>query len=173
MSKRKTEQRLEIVKLLNEGLTLADIGNKFSISKQRVYQIARDSGYNRNSKINEFHEKTYTSILSDIDEGLSYNEIVIKYGKYSVIRYNQRNKKTLKQLMVDKRDRNIISSFILGETAKGITIKVDTILDNPNRINCIQGIYKINSKHGIKRFPTVGNRNGGGIFEDRKILQYI
>jgi hypothetical protein len=173
----------EIMNLSNDGVGLLTIGRKFGISKQRVAQILDANNCsrpidNRHAKIKIILDK----ILIDWNNHHSLTKIVSEYNisrhkimywceKFGVneiyTHYSNFNERRL------VRNKLIGDIFLKGNTAKTITTLQDDELDNPNRVKTEGRIYSINSTLGIKRYPTIGNRSNGGVFLNKRIINFI
>lgn len=77
-----TEKRnAKIIGLLTIGkLSYIDIGNKFSLSKQRVHQIAKDNGLDNRLKTNKAKLKTqYKALMVDVKANMPTKSILKKH----------------------------------------------------------------------------------------------
>lgn len=170
---KKTIREQEILELNASGVKSNDIAKKFGVSKQRIWQILNRNNISRNKQLKE----RYYEIKNRANElslsGLSVNDIKAKLKIKAVYYYapeiglihkNQRN----------QRNKLISDEFLNGMSAKKITKLISPKeLVTPIAVTSINGVYGINTKLNIRRYPMIGDKSYGGIFEDRKILQYI
>tara|TARA_R110000803_G_scaffold114067_1_gene182527 strand:+ start:72 stop:1073 length:1002 start_codon:yes stop_codon:yes gene_type:complete len=172
--KKLIEREQEIISLNEKGVPNTKIADKYNISKQRVYQILKNNDISRNKQIKENYEEIRNQIKSDLNNGLTLGQLIKKWGNYKKIRYYFPEIYKLTKQLREHRNKEIGKLYLNGNTAKEITNKTtpDTLLQ-PKQINGESHIYRINTKQGIKKYPNVGMKCYGGIFEDRKILQYI
>lgn len=173
---RNPKREQQILKLLNENISFGEIAKKFGISKQRVNQIAKRNNIKRWEESREFKTSIYSKIMNDFNNNISLNDICLKYNLSldninTIFYFNNDN--TLFSKFREKRNSCIISDFIGGETANGITKRNDDLLIEPNKITNISQIYRINNRNGVKRYPMIGSRAGGGCFENKEILKFI
>jgi DNA-binding CsgD family transcriptional regulator/uncharacterized protein YerC len=172
--KRDKKRHKEILNILKSGaLTYDEIGEKFGITKQRVSQIAKFNGYSRWGQIRENKAKFVKKIKKDIKKGLSYNDIYEKHNlKEKRDLLNDTDLSSLFTDMMATRNEAIKKQY-RTKTAKKVMKLKDYELNNPNTINDINTVYRVSSKLGYKKYPMIGNRSAGGVFEDKKILKYI
>lgn len=166
----------KIVKLLKEGnLTYEEIGVKFRISKQRVYQFAKEYDLRRNINGKVGKENLIHEIESDIKKGVSYHELKDKFG------LNRSKIACLKHYGFDGnlstryrkiRDEEILSQYKV-KTAREVLESNNEKIGDPNRVNTKDSVYRIATSNGFKKYPKIGVRHYGGIFEDKKILEFI
>jgi hypothetical protein len=179
-AKDKQEKRKEqIVKHVREGkLTLKSIGLKFGVSKQRINQICVLNNISRWTEIRETSKMLFEKVMIDFKMGASIDEIVEKHNiDRSQLtnlhrRYAPEEIGLIEQYRI-KRDKKIISDYSNGITAKRIIEKTDKVLGDPSKVNTVDGVYRIASKNGVKRYPQIGNRSAGGSFEKKSILKMI
>lgn len=173
---RNPKREEQILKLLNENISFDEIAKKFGITKQRVNQIAKRNNIKRWEQSREFKISMYLKIMDDFNNNISLNDICLKHN-LSIDNINTifcfNNDNTIFSKFREKRNSCIISDFIGGTTAKAITKRDDKELLDPNKITWIDSIYRINIKNGIRRYPQIGNRAGGGCFENKEILKFI
>lgn len=173
MSKKKTKRTQEILELNKRGVISSVIAEKYGITKQRVYQILTANGISRNKQIKDKNKKLRVDIEAAANSGLTPKQIRAGFEGIDIRRYYPE----ITQLGIDlRRERNneIGKQYLSGATAKEIIIKStpDSLL-KPQQIRGSGTIYKINRKQGVRKHPKVGIRSQGGIFEDKKILQFI
>lgn len=166
-----------IIRLLKKGLTYEKIANMFSISKERVKQIACKNGLgDRWGKGRKYKKSLCKLISKDIRSKLSLDEILKKHPiprQKLLYIFNYYHNSSLIADFRNRRNKKIVTDFIKGNTAQRIVNKKDKVLLDPTKITTLDNIYLINTKNGVKRFPQIGKRCAGGIFEDRKILDLI
>jgi len=176
---KKEKRRLKILKHIKDGdLTFKKIGEKFGISKQIINQIAWSYDVSRWTEIRETSKMLFEKIMFDFKTGSSIDEIVEKH-KINRAELSQLHHKyapedigIIEQYRI-KRDKKIVSDYSQGVTAKTITEKTDKVLGDPSKVNTVDGVYRIASKNGVKRYPQIGNRSAGGSFEKKSILKII
>jgi DNA-binding CsgD family transcriptional regulator len=172
----KPKRNKQIIDLINQNYTYQQIADKFNITKQRVYQIAKANDISIWSNIRTKHNQIYNDIITDINNNTQYNDIKKKHNlernnlNYIFKKYNN---KTPYTIIKDKRNTEISNRFISGNTAKTITNTTDNIITSPNKLISINSIYNINTKNNVKRFPLIYNRSKGGIFERKEIRLFI
>lgn len=174
--KKRRERILNDIK--KPHLTLESIGLKFGVTKQRVRQIALEFGINRQIENREAASMTFHKIMVDFKLGASIAEITKKYKiSREDLSYLHRQfaptEPTLISQYRTKRNKAIVDLFKNGDTAKTITNKTLKVLDDPTKILSINTIYGITTKHGVKRYPKVGNRTSGICFEKKSLLNLI
>jgi AraC-like DNA-binding protein len=176
MSKRNIEREKEIINLIDNNWTLISIATKFNITKQRVYQIAKKNNISIWNKIRTNKKTMHQNILNDINNNIQYKDIVKKYNltKSQLSEaFKSIQKQTLKTFIINKRNNEITSQFIQGNTAKIITNKTEPILISPTHITTTDSIYRINTKNNIRRYPQIINRHKGGLFESKEVIKLI
>lgn len=172
MCKEKKERNVKIVKDIQEGrLTYKEIGKKYNLTKQRVYQFAQDNNISRWEKSREDIKKTKEEIQNDIINGLTYKEICDKYS-YVKTSLSTLVGINLQSLFLEKRNKEIINLY-KEMTAKDTIIIPVNVLDDPYRITKINTVYGISSKRGYKKYPMIGDRCKGGVFEPKKVINLI
>ena len=167
----------ELIKLLNSDITYEEIANKFGITKQRIFQIAKRNGIKRWEQGREFNKKMCNNIANDINNDVSLNTIYSKYKNLSkeYIRnvYKKQTSNNLINQFRDKRNSFIINDFMGGETAKVITKHKEKEFLDPTKINSVNMVYRINVKNGVRRYPNIKNRHLGECSWDKSIIKFI
>lgn len=158
-----TERNNLVLDMVRNGETYPDIAVKMGITKQRVYQLAKKEGYSRLTEIREANVNLKQNIESDFKAGLSYEELKSKYNKGLT---------GLPTKFRNKRDSGIVREY-KTKTATQVLKCSSKVLNNPNRINTENSVYRVASKSGYKKFPMIGNRSAGGVFEDSKVIRFI
>jgi hypothetical protein len=172
----KPKRNQEILNLINQNYTFESIAKKFKITKQRVNQIAKSNNISKWNNIREENKTLNELILKDIDNDIQYKTILKKYNitNSKINRtFKVNNNVTLKNFLLNKRNKQITTMFVNNNTAKNITQTISPILSSPNHITSIGSIYRINTKHNVKRFPQIKNRRNKKMYESKKIKQYI
>jgi len=176
MSKRNIEREKEIINLIDNNWTLTTIATKFNITKQRVYQIAKKNNISIWNKIRTNKKTMHQNILNDINNDIQYKDIIKKYNlpqsKLSDLFKSIQNE-SLTTFIMNKRNNEITSQFIKGNTAKRITNKTEPILISPTHLTSVDSIYRINTKNNIRRYPQIINRHKGGLFESKEVIKLI
>lgn len=170
------EREKEIVKLSGENWTSTAIAKKYSITKQRVYQILRRNNINRSENKRAALRTKFVNILPDVNMKFGEDYIASKHGmsKEEMRRIWLVNSGTsLPKIYRQLRDNKIVVDYIKGDTATKLLIKESNILDNPNRLTSVNMIYRINFKNGTRRYPNIPNRSAGGTYESKRVLNYI
>jgi len=176
---RVTERTREIGEFIKNkpNITFVEVGEKYKIGKSRVSQIAILSGVGHRYVNNR---KYWKDKCKTIFNSLNTNTDIEKIAKENDIttlelcqKFNYYYGESLTNIILKNRNANITETYKSGVSAKKILKLENDILINPRKINTANHIYSINSKNGFKRFPKIGNRSNGGVFEDRKILKDI
>jgi uncharacterized protein (DUF433 family) len=176
MSKRNIEREKEIINLIDNNWSLTSIATKFNITKQRVNQIAKKNNISIWNKIRTNKKTMHQNILNDINNNIQYKDIVKKYNlpKSKISdSFKSIQKESLTTFIINKRNNEITSQFIQGNTAKIITNKTEPILISPTHITTTDSIYRINAKNNIRRYPQIINRYKGGLFESKEVIKFI
>lgn len=160
-------KREKILKDIKKGASYKEIGLKYGITKQRIYQIAKMNNVSRWDESRNKAKETYKNVVKELKNNIPAKEIYKKYGRRAGTIYKKINNETPYEKQIRVRDNDIISKFNKGLMAKEI-IDLDT-----NELTSITSIYRINTKNGNKRYPTIGNRSAGGSFENKKIIKLI
>lgn len=160
-------KREKILKDIKKGTSYKEIGLKYGITKQRIYQIAKMNNVSRWDESRNKAKETYKNVVKELKNNIPAKEIYKKYGRRSATIYKEINNETPYEKQIRVRDNDIISKFNKGLMAKEI-IDLDT-----NELTSITSIYRINTKNGNKRYPTIGNRSAGGFFESKKVIKLI
>ena len=165
------ERRAEIKKMLEDGERLVTIADKYGFSKQRAMQIAQALGINPKDVRQKKRVVLAKNINADINKGISYCGIKSKYNMdggslyhlgQTVEGFNGTYAKS-----TSRRNDKIIESFKKGHTASEIA---KTGLCN---ISSVRSIYTVLSRAGVKRYPHINTRNGGGWNDDPKVMSLI
>lgn len=172
----KNSKENKIIKLLNEGYTYAEIGEKIDLKKRKVENFARNAGIKRYDKtVKENCENIISQINEDFDKGMSYENIVKKYNlndkklRSDLLRFGL---EPLFQKFKKVRDSKILEEYKIN-TASTILNSNEKDLISPRKIKTKSKIYAINSNAGFKKFPKIINRFSGGSFEDKEIIKFI
>jgi transposase len=167
----------QIVKLLSSNKGYAEIAKKFSVSRQRIYQIAeRNNISGIRVKKKESRQVLVENLKKELENGLSIREMSIKYNvSVDEIKHQFKTETNISlfSLMVKTRNEKINNDFVAGSTAKKIVNDSDKFLSNPVKVTTLDYVYMLNTKKGIKRYPKIGKRCNGGTFEDPKIIKFI
>ena len=168
----KTERNDELVGLLKEGnMTYPQLAAKFGVTKQRIYQFAKANGISRWKLSRELHQKTAIAIEADYKAGVSYEDMKEKYNLANV-NFAKMKMMPLATRYRKDRDAKIVAEY-KKKTANAVLKSTDPAMDNPDRLTSQHTIYGISSKHGYKKYPNIGNRNAGGVFEAPKTIKMI
>lgn len=168
----KAERNKELIEAINtSGLTYREIGVKYNVSKARVQELAKKNGISRWKVSRERNKQLAVSIERDYKAGLTYEQMKEKYDLGKV------DFKTLKIEPLATRYRKDRDAKIVAEykkkTAKSVLKSNDPAMDNPDRLTAIKSVYGVTRKMGFKKYPNVGNRNAGGVFETPKTIKLI
>jgi len=165
----------DIVKLIKKGeLTYKEIGVKFDITRQRVYQFAKEYDLRRNVKSKKKKIKLIKKIEKDINNGVSYSDLISKHelteSKINGLKYHGFNGN------LPTRYRKLRNDVILKEykikAATEVLKSTDEELNDPNRINTVASVYNIASTKGFKKYPNIP-RGMKGIFVDDEVKKII
>jgi hypothetical protein len=171
---RKVERNNKVITLIvDDGKSYTEIAEQMGVSKARVQQIAKSKGISKWTISREKYRVMAENITKDLAAGISYQDINRKYNvkKYST-GLKKYNLNALSTKLKITRNENIVNRY-KSITAKSIINSTENGLVNPNKLSQIDSVYAIASKLGYKKFPGIGNRNGGGVFEDKKIIKLI
>lgn len=128
------------------------------------------------NKIRTNKKIIHQNILNDINNNIPYNDIIKKYNlpqsKLSES-FKSIQKESLNAFIINKRNNEITSQFINGNSAKTITNKTEPILISPTHLTSVDSIYRINKKNNIRRYPQIINRHKGGLFESKEVIKLI
>ena len=168
----KAERNKELIEAINNsGLTYREIGEKYNVSKARVQELAKKNGISRWKVSRERNKQLAVSIERDFKAGLTYEEMKEKYdlGK---IDFKSLKIEPLATRYRKERDSKIVAEY-KKKTAKSVLKSNDPAMDNPDRLTAINSVYGVTRKMGFKKYPNVGNRNAGGVFETPKTIKLI
>ena len=168
----KAERNKELIEAINtSGLTYREIGEKYNVSKARVQELAKKNGISRWKVSRERNKQLAVSIERDYKAGLTYEQMKEKYdlGK---VDFKSLKIQPLATRFRKDRDAKIVSEY-KTKTAKSVLKSNDPAMDNPDRLTAINSVYGVTSRNGFKKYPNVGNRNAGGVFEDPKTIKLI
>jgi len=165
----------KIKALISKNVKYEVIADKFNVSKQRVYQFAKEMGFSKWENTRSYYKDTVNNINLDTNKGLTFKEIQKKYNitEKNLKRLYANGLNSLSNFFIEKRNKIIVSEFINGKTAIEITKSKDRLLQDYNKISNVNMIYRITTRAGIRRQPKVGNRSAGGIFEKTETLNLI
>jgi hypothetical protein len=177
MSTKKINREKEILKLLSEGNTYKEVGEKYNVSKQRINQIAKKNNIKRWEDTQKLTERIHRQTLNALEKCTSIkriatiNKIDINELEY---RFNQISKITLNRLLMRRRDNLIIDEFKKGKPASQIIklIKPLEILQ-PRKINTVHGLYGVLKRYGVKRYPQIKSRRHGGTNLTKNTIEII
>lgn len=168
--------RNKIIEMISEGHLYKDIAKKCKVSLNTVRLLSIQNGMRRNNRYDSSEmKKIIENIYNDINNGISYSDLKIKYdltpkNKSNLYRYGLR---PICKIYKERRD-NTIKQLYKVKVAREVIKDEDKTLDSPERIETLHHVYTINRETGGQRkFPLVGSRYHGGNFEDKKILKYI
>jgi hypothetical protein len=170
------EERNEAIKkLLLKNVNLQVIADKFNVTRQRIEQIAKTIGIRRQEENREKRSQLIQQIKVDISSGLSYSEILKKHkldykSLNSLYRHGLPN---LFRIFRNKRNEIIIDEYAKGKTAEEILNSKNKFLTGELQVSTVDYIYGIVTKNKFRKYPQIGNRSKGGLFEDARILNYI
>ncbi len=168
----KAERNKELIEAINtSGLTYREIGEKYNVSKARVQELAKKNGISRWKVSRERNKQLAVSIERDYKAGLTYEQMKEKYdlGK---VDFKSLNIEPLATRFRKDRDAKIVAEY-KTKTAKSVLKSNDPAMDNPDRLTAINSVYGVTSRNGFKKYPNVGNRNAGGVFENPKTIKLI
>ena len=171
----KTERNKELVMYVREGHSFVETAKKYGITKQRVYQLAKQHNISKWKESKKYKEELATNIKKDIKDGLGYNEIKSKYNVTANYLNDNLGKYGLGGLAtkyLEIRNKEILHQYKNKEAYKVITSK-EPKLDDPSRVNSVNYIYAVSGKQGYRKYPKIGNRNAGGLNEDKKVIKII
>jgi len=174
-SARAKTKRNEMIKtLLDAGWTYVDIAREMGITKQRVYQVAKVYGVKRWEVTREFHQKIVADIEKDVSEGMSYNDVKVKYNLDTKMLQKLRHHGlgNLFSRLTQERREGILEEY-KTKLAREVVSSHDSKLDNPNKLTNIGQVYKASTKLGFRKYPKIGNRNAGGLFESKEVIMII
>jgi len=175
--RRRDEFRHEdILNDLKEGkMTYIEIGVKYNVTKQRIYQFAKEYDLRRNINSMKAKKKDIERIENDVKLGLPYEELRKKYNltksRVSTLKYHG-FEGNLSARYRNVRNEEIVSQY-KTKTAKSVLKMSSKVLNDPSRIRGEGSIYSIASKSGFKKYPKIGDRHKGGVFEDKKVISLI
>jgi DNA-binding transcriptional ArsR family regulator len=166
----------QIVSLIKLGLTLKEIGRRFKITSQRIYQIA----LRNNIKVQKDRREERVKLAQDIkNNNTSYKKVVgTKHKKHSSRAILNTYKKLYGNGLIDleREHRNsvIVDKFSVEKKAANDILNLKTTdLVNPHQIKTRNHIYRITSRSNAKRFPQIGSRRSGLVFEKKKVINMI
>jgi len=168
----KAERNKELIEAINtSGLTYREIGVKYNVSKARVQELAKKNGISRWKVSRERKKQLAASIERDYKAGLSYEQMKEKYdlGK---VDFKALKIQPLATRFRKDRDVKIVAEY-KRKTAKEVLKSNDPAMDNPDRLTAIDSVYGVTGRAGFKKYPNVGNRNAGGVFEKPEIIKFI
>jgi hypothetical protein len=160
----------------NPDVSYVVASNRFGTSSSYVGRIARENGINKDLTETQKNEvkNEIAHIKLDVKLGLTYPDIKIKYKidgvRAGVLKYYGLGK--IRGEFIGVRNTEIQTQYKI-KTASKLLLDTNIKLDSPQRITSLGGAYRIACRGGFKKYPNVGNRNKGGVFEDKKILKRI
>ena len=170
--KQKKESKI-LVELLKNNATYKEIGEKYNVSIDIVIKISKKNQLSRNKTFNkEELNIIYNKILLDIDNGVTYNDLKIKYNlnHYLLQKFKRCGFDNLRTKCINIRNQ-IFEEQYINKTANEIMKSNEPKkLLSPKRIESLIGIY---GNISYRKYPKIGRRDLGGTFLDRKILRYI
>jgi Trp operon repressor len=172
MSKKLNLRNDRLVKDIIEGeLSYREIGEIYGVTKQRVFQFAKENNISRWKNNREVKLKLKNDIQIDIIKGLSYEEITSKYS-YKNTPLTSVINMSLHRVFLGKRNKEILNLYKTMTAKEAINIPVSA-LSTPYKIKSVNDVYKIASQQGYKKYSNVGDRYKGGCFEDKKVTNLI
>ena len=166
-----TDRNENLIEDIRKGkLSYKEIGKKYNITKQRVYQFAKNEKISRWEKIREKRKKLIINVKDDLGKGLTYQQLCERYGDEYYFHYVM-DGGTYTHIL-EKRNQEILTKY-KHTNAKSIITDSSPILDTPQRIGTTNHIYHIVSKKGYKKYPQIGNRSKGGLFESDRVIKLI
>lgn len=167
----------KILILINIGWSFEKIGNKFSISKQRVQQIAKNNNLYVHQETKKIKANIVEQIKKEVELGFSFDYIRNKDREVSwgliVREYFKLEGIYLSVKMREERNRLIVDKYSSGETAREVIESDDLVLNSPIKFSKVRDVYRISSDLGFRKFPKIGIRSKGGSFECDKIMSSI
>ena len=174
LERRKTYQSSRNEKLITDirkgELTYKEIGKKYNITKQRVYQFAKKDKISRWGESREKKKDLICDVNNDLQQGLTYKEICNKYNDNYYL--TQTVTGGLHTHIREKRNKEIVTKY-KHTTAQSIISDISPILDTPHRIVTTNQIYRISTQNGYKKYPKIGDRSKGGCFESTLVMEMI
>ena len=168
-----TARNEEITKLIKAGTPYPEIAKQYNITKQRVYQFGKIAGYSRNSELREVRATFTKNVKADVKAGMSYSDIQKKYElKKNGYKLAGSEISNLATQFRSKRDNGLVKEYKTKSAVNVIKSNRKELI-NPNKVNTVDGIYRIATKSGFKKYPQIGNRSKGGVFEDNKVIKFI
>jgi hypothetical protein len=163
----------EILELLHNNESYVSIGKKYNISKQRVKQIANFFGYDRMLANKEKIQNLITQINIDVEAGLKYKDISVKYSLTSHLKAKLAyyGLPLFTQLLEQR--KNLVVNEYKSKIARKVLESDVQGIHNPFELRNINRVYTISSKMGYKRYPKIGKRCEGGLQENLGILEII
>ena len=165
-------RNVELLALIRGGkMTYLQLGIKFGVTKQRIHQLAKSNGISRWNLSRENHKNTAIAIEADYKAGVSYEDMKEKYDLANV-NFAKMGMLSLATRYREDRDVKIVSEY-KNKTAKSVLKSNDPSMNNPDRLTNINSVYNIASARGFKKYPNIGNRSAGGVFETPKTIKMI
>lgn len=166
----------QIVSLIKLGLTMEEIGDKFKLTRQRIHQIASRNNF----KIHKIRKEERLKLAQDIkNNNTPYKKVIRgnhkKHSPRAILNtYKKLYGNGLIDLERDHRNSIIVNKFSVEKKAANDILNLKTPdLVNPNQIKTRNYIYRITSRSNAKRFPQIGSRRSGLVFEKKKVTNMI
>lgn len=168
-----------LLMLKQSNSSFVTIGKKYNITPQRVQQIAKDFDIQLHGKNHEEKDSIVRKIKEDMPL-MSYKDIRAKYKEFEGHNWKILQKKfkkmygeTIYTLMKKERDALILQKYSSGDKAIEVINSDDLTLKSPLRFTKVRDVYRISIENGYRKYPGIGSRAGGGIFERKKVLDLI
>ena len=166
-----TSRNEKLITDIRQGeLTYKEIGKKYNITKQQVYQFAKIDKISRWEESRKKISTLVVEVKEDLKKGLTYKEICDKYGDNYYLKHVVEG--GIYTHLREKRNKEIVTQY-KQTTAKSIISDLSPLLDSPQRIVTTNQIYKISVRNGYKKYPKIGNRSKGGLFESSRVIKLI
>lgn len=132
-------------------------------------------GINRWEEGRAYYKDIVSKINLDISNGLTYQEILKKHKLTSndLIYLYRQGLSPISSFFRKKRNKLIVAEFAKGKTAEEIIKIKNKSLNSPQKLNNINSIYRVVTLAGAKRYPQIGSRRSGKVFENIEVLNFI
>ena len=171
----------KIVSAIIKGkYSVSEIGDKYSLTNQRIQQIAKENGIMVHAKNHKEKDKIVQNMKKDMSH-LTYKQIQKKYrlvdNKYSWEILNKLFAKkygnNLSKIMREVRNNVIVDKYSSGQIAKKVIAAKNRELKSPVHFKDICNVYRVSSEKGYKKFPQIKNRASGEMYDKISILRKI
>jgi hypothetical protein len=171
LQKARLKRNVKVLALVEAGLTYVEINKQLKI--QNSGRIGRQLGVQRNDTDTERWVNMIGDIKHDIKSGVSYDELKIKYNlKVNRSKLGYHGLSLIATMYRDIRNDIIVKEY-KSKIARVVLKSSKSEMDNPERLTSVASVYNINGKHGFKKYPKIGNRNGGGLFVEPEVIKII